>query len=149
MFKTKNNKRMKKTASIILAIFVTVTIGTHAQEVISTNGNYDVFPGGSITWSMGQPFIETISNGSNELTLGFVQTDLFSEHIFTLPQGWSYISSFLSPVDSDIANVISLLDVSVIFVIDSETLERIKITSAASIDASPLLIGASLASSSA
>jgi len=76
MNKIKNNKRMKRITTVLLAIFVTTIINTQAQEIISTNGSYDEFSGGSISWTMGEPIIETLSNGSNYLTQGFQQTDL-------------------------------------------------------------------------
>jgi hypothetical protein len=76
MNKIKNDKRMKKIIAIILALFITTAINTQAQEIISTNGSYNEFSGGSISWTMGEPIIETQSNGSNDLTQGFQQADL-------------------------------------------------------------------------
>ena len=96
---------MKKIIIFLQIIFIVSVLNLHAQVILSTNGSYDTFQGGSISWTMGEPITETIGNSNNELTQGFHQTDLYSEHVIAIPEGWSYISSFLSPIDPDIENL--------------------------------------------
>ncbi len=96
---------MKKIIMFLQIIFSASVLSVQAQVILSTNGNFETFQGGSITWTLGEPIIETIDNGNNELTQGFQQTDLWSKQLITIPQGWSYISSFLVPNNSDIENL--------------------------------------------
>jgi len=62
----------------ILLIFTAITIYSTlcAQEVITTVGDFYDTGSGSISWTIGEPVIETYYNGINILTQGFQQSKL-------------------------------------------------------------------------
>jgi len=60
-------------ASIAVCYFC---LGVNAQDVISTTGKYAETGSGSLSWSVGEPIVETVSDGSNTLTQGFHQSKL-------------------------------------------------------------------------
>ena len=60
-------------ASIAVCYFC---LGVNAQDVISTTGKYAETGSGSLSWSVGEPVVETVSDGSNTLTQGFHQSKL-------------------------------------------------------------------------
>ncbi|MEN8251134.1 MAG: T9SS type A sorting domain-containing protein [Bacteroidota bacterium] len=47
-----------------------------AQEVVSSGGEAGTAAGYEISWTVGEPVIETVSDGTNTLTQGFHQTKL-------------------------------------------------------------------------
>ncbi len=51
-------------------------LGVKAQEVIATSGNYGETANGSLSWTIGEPIVETVSDGTNTLTQGFQQSKL-------------------------------------------------------------------------
>ncbi|PLX26212.1 hypothetical protein C0581_04930 [Candidatus Parcubacteria bacterium] len=64
---------MKKTLSLFsLCLFL--SISSIAQELISNNGAYYSNANGSLTWSVGEAVITTISDGTDTLTQGFHQS---------------------------------------------------------------------------
>ena len=52
-----------------------------SQEMISTAGDYSVCPNASISYTIGEPIIETLQSGSFQLTQGFHQTMLTISNI--------------------------------------------------------------------
>ncbi|TXB66995.1 T9SS type A sorting domain-containing protein [Vicingus serpentipes] len=53
-----------------------LTASVNAQEVISTQGDSYSNGGNSIDFTIGEPVTETVSDGTNDLTQGFHQTNL-------------------------------------------------------------------------
>lgn len=47
-----------------------------AQNVVSSGGETQNVPGYEVSWTIGEPVIETISSGTNTLTQGFHQSKL-------------------------------------------------------------------------
>jgi len=74
-----------------------ISFGTNAQQVISSGGEYFENSTVSISWTLGEPVTETISNGTNILTQGFQQTKLSASEIFTLNSEEYNISLFPNP----------------------------------------------------
>ena len=66
---------MNQTNCIIIAFFLS-GIAVHAQEVVTTAGSYGETASGSLSWTVGEPVIETITDGTNTLTQGFQQSKL-------------------------------------------------------------------------
>ncbi|MCX6328871.1 MAG: T9SS type A sorting domain-containing protein [Bacteroidia bacterium] len=64
-----------KFASIVWLLWI-VTVSVQAQEVVTTSGGYGSSANAKITWTIGEPIIETISGTSAILTQGFNQGDL-------------------------------------------------------------------------
>ncbi len=86
---------MKKSSLAIL--FVLIMFQTKAQEVISSGGDYNENATISISWTLGEPVIETVSNTSNVLTQGFQQTKLTVSEIFEINSKNISISLFPNP----------------------------------------------------
>lgn len=82
---------------ILLSYLLFVFSIINAQEVISTGGDY--FDNGtiSLSWTIGEPVTETISNGSNILTQGFHQTKLSVIGIYDISSDDISISVFPNP----------------------------------------------------
>lgn len=78
---------MKK-KTLLVGLFVS-SISLSAQEVISTQG--DSYDNGTntIDFTIGEPVIETVSDGSNDVTQGFHQTNLTITNIEDLDVNFS------------------------------------------------------------
>ena len=64
---------MKKTAFVLLSLFATITVS--AQEVVSTQGDTYSNANGNIDFTIGEVIINTGTDGTNDLTQGFHQTN--------------------------------------------------------------------------
>ena len=64
---------MKKTAFVLFSLFATISVS--AQEVVSTQGDSYSNAGGNIDFTIGEVIINTGTNGINDLTQGFHQTN--------------------------------------------------------------------------
>ncbi len=64
---------MKKTAFVLFSLFVTITVS--AQEVVSTQGDSYSNASGNIDFTIGEVIIDTGTDGTNDLTQGFHQTN--------------------------------------------------------------------------
>jgi len=64
---------MKKSLLLTIVASSFYVIGMNAQEVITTSGGYGETTTGSLSWTIGEPVIETVSNSNNSLTQGFQQ----------------------------------------------------------------------------
>jgi len=60
---------------LILLIALCAT-SLQAQEVVTTAGSYEKTTSGSLSWTVGELVIETITDGTNTLTQGFQQSRL-------------------------------------------------------------------------
>lgn len=76
---------MKKKYCILILIFAFGTPLVKAQEVISSGGTHAKGSGVSLSWTIGEPVIETVTNGSYILTQGFHQSRLSSTAVDNLP----------------------------------------------------------------
>ena len=65
--------KLKNSVVIIICFFGTTV---HAQEVIATAGSHGETASGSLNWTVGEPLIETLSDGTSTLTQGFQQSKL-------------------------------------------------------------------------
>jgi hypothetical protein len=61
---------------LFFALFVFTAANTIAQEVVSTAGETNTITGYEVSWTLGEPVIQTISSGSTVLTQGFHQSKL-------------------------------------------------------------------------
>ena len=64
---------MKKTAFVLFSLFVTITVS--AQEVVSTQGDSYSNASGNIDFTIGEVVINTGTDGTNDITQGFHQTN--------------------------------------------------------------------------
>jgi len=92
---------MKK-KTLLVGLFVS-SISLSAQEVISTQG--DSYDNGTntIDFTIGEPVIETVSDGSNDVTQGFHQTNLTITNIEDLDVNFS-VNIYPNPT-SDVINL--------------------------------------------
>ncbi len=75
-----------------------ISFHSFAQEIVTTGGDFHQFAAGSVSYTIGEPVIETYINTSYILTQGFNQTRLTITEI-NIQQGSDYkISVFPSPV---------------------------------------------------
>lgn len=64
---------MKKNTLVLFSLFTTLSIS--AQEVVSTQGDSYTNASGSIDFTVGEVIINTGTDGTNDLTQGFHQTN--------------------------------------------------------------------------
>ncbi len=104
-----NHKNMKSnlfygtTCIFVCLIFISTTLC--GQEVISSAGDFHSNGNYSLSWTLGEPVIETYSQGSTVLTQGFQQPILISVSIYENPELNFDISAFPNPT-SDFLNVV-------------------------------------------
>ena len=61
---------------LLILLFGLYASSLQAQEVVTTAGSYGETTSGSLSWTVGEPVIETITDGTNTLTQGFQQSKL-------------------------------------------------------------------------
>ena len=66
---------MKKTAFLLFSLFATISVT--AQEIVSTQGDSYSNASGNIDFTIGEVVINTGTDGTNDLTQGFHQTNWY------------------------------------------------------------------------
>ena len=84
---------------LILLIALCATF-LQAQEVVTTAGSYGETSSGSLSWTVGEPVIETITDGTNTLTQGFQQSKLTVTAINDLKFPGIELSVYPNPTNS-------------------------------------------------
>lgn len=64
---------MKKNTLVLFSLFATISVS--AQEVVSTQGDFYSNSNGNIAFTIGEVIINTGTDGTNDLTQGFHQTN--------------------------------------------------------------------------
>ena len=90
---------MKQTNCVMIAFFL-FGIVIQAQEAVSTAGSYGETASGSLSWTVGEPVIETITDGTNTLTQGFQQSRLTVTAINDLKIPCIELSVYPNPANS-------------------------------------------------
>ena len=90
---------MKHINCVMIAFFLS-GIAIYAQEVVSTAGSHGETTSGSLSWTVGEPIIETITNESNTLTQGFQQSELTVTAINDLQTSGIELSVYPNPTNS-------------------------------------------------
>jgi len=70
------NKPMKNYLLAILVLTASVSVKAQQLEVIATSGDFYENSSGSLSWTLGEVFIETLSETNFILTQGFQQSKL-------------------------------------------------------------------------
>lgn len=100
---------MKKLVCSLIAItIVALSINSNAQQVIAPAGGY--YEGGniSISWTLGEPVIETFEGADIILTQGFQQPyNFYLTQILNIPAGWSGISGYIDPLNKGVEDMFS------------------------------------------
>lgn len=95
---------MKKFLQLaLLYILVQSNTNGFTQEVVYSAGNYFETSGVQLSWTLGEPIIETVFGSENILTQGFHQSKLIATPVFLLVQN-DEISVFPNPT-KDIVNI--------------------------------------------
>ncbi len=88
------------TLYISVLAFAACLCQAKAQEVIATSGGYYEGDNLSMSWTVGEPVIETFNSGGLILTQGFQQPyNFYLRQILNIPMGWSGVSSYLDPLN--------------------------------------------------
>jgi len=98
---------MKNFLLAILAVaFTACFFNAKAQQVIASSGGYFESENLSLSWTLGEPVIETFSNGDLILTQGFQQPyNFYLQQILNIPMGWSGVSSYLDPLNKGVDGI--------------------------------------------
>jgi hypothetical protein len=96
---------MKKISSLLIIIAL-LSVNVKAQQVISTSGGYFENDNISVSWTVGEPVIETFSGVDVTLTQGFQQPwSFYLQQILNIPVGWSGISGYIDPLNKNIEGI--------------------------------------------
>ncbi len=94
---------MKRLLLAVSAVFIFLSSFSQApslsREVISSAGDYFISPVGSLSWTLGEPVIETVENGSINiiLTQGFQQPDELPVGIWQIPADNIFVNLYPNP----------------------------------------------------
>ena len=61
-----------------VVLLIMLVSGVRSQEVLSSGGGYEVTTSGSLSWSIGEPVIETLSGTGGVMTQGMHQPNVGS-----------------------------------------------------------------------
>ncbi len=87
---------MKNLLLFSVIIFL-ATFELKAQEVVASGGDYFENSSVSISWTLGEPVTETITDGTNILTQGFQQSKLTATEVFDISTDKFDINLFPNP----------------------------------------------------
>lgn len=98
---------MKNFFLVIFALaLIALPFNLKAQQVIASAGGYYQSEDLSLSWTVGEPVVETFTGSNVILTQGFQQPySFYLQQILNIPMGWSGISSYLNPVNKDVAGL--------------------------------------------
>jgi len=87
---------------VILILLLSSSIWIPAQEIIAPGGDYHTVVNGSLTYTLGEPVIETYRTENHVLTQGFQQTGLTVATQVKVPESPIGISVFPNPVSESV-----------------------------------------------
>lgn len=98
---------MKKfTTSLVITFLMLSAYDANAQQVIASAGEYFEGENISLSWTLGEPVIETTTGADIVLTQGFQQPySFYLSQIINIPVGWSGVSGFIDPLNKDVENI--------------------------------------------
>jgi len=100
---------MKKLNVLFFAIaFLGITLSSNAQQVIASAGGYYEGDNISISWTLGEPVIETFEGADIILTQGFQQPySFYLSQVLNIPAGWSGVSGYIDPLNKGVEDLFS------------------------------------------
>jgi len=82
-----------------------------AQQVIAPAGGYFQSDNLLLSFTLGEPVIETFQNDELTLTQGFQQPyNFYLQQILNIPAGWSDVSTYLDPLNKGVEGMFSPFD---------------------------------------
>jgi hypothetical protein len=94
----KKQNNMKKLVCIIIGLIVCICI-INAQQVLSSAGDSYTTGGYEVSWTLGEPVIETLKETNNTLTQGFHQTNITVTALDDLSLPQLELSVYPNPVN--------------------------------------------------
>lgn len=98
---------MKNRIALLLAsAFLVIATALNAQQVVSSGGGQ--FEGSqlSLSWTIGEPVIETFTGNNLILTQGFQQPfNFYLTQLLNISAGWSGISAFVEPLNKNVEDL--------------------------------------------
>jgi hypothetical protein len=92
----------------IFIVFALIAFKGKTQQVISASGGHFENENISMSWTVGEPVIETFADADFILTQGFQQPySFFLQQILNIPIGWSGISGYIDPLNKSIEGIFS------------------------------------------
>jgi protease II len=95
---------------LFISVIGVIHFNINAQEVIATSGDFFQNANGSLSWTLGEPVIETFTAGSNVLTQGFQQSRYSSLSIFEIENTDISISIAPNPTSDNIVLNINMFE---------------------------------------
>ena len=95
---------MKKIFVLHLSLIACISL--HAQQVVSTSGDQAENSTAQISWTIGEPIIETCNGGGYELTQGFHQSYLTVSAVDEIQMADFEISAFPNPTTETLEIVV-------------------------------------------
>ena len=96
---------MKKPKIVIVFILnICISVSALSQKVVATSGDHYTNDEIQISWTLGEPVIETLSNGNSMLTQGFHQSKLIVTAVDQIAELKFDITAYPNPT-SDILRV--------------------------------------------
>jgi hypothetical protein len=95
---------MKHLIPLTIALAMIAGISqSNAQQVIATGGGWYQTENITMSFTIGEPVIETFSGGDVILTQGFQQPySFYLQQILNIPAGWSGVSTWLDPLNKSV-----------------------------------------------
>lgn len=87
---------------VLIILIVRLTPSIQAQEVIATSGNFFQNENVTISWTLGEPIIETFSSADMILTQGFQQPVLIVSTLIEEPGLDFQITAFPNPTNAHV-----------------------------------------------
>ncbi len=112
---------MKKIIFLCAGLLLSINMQSQSisPEVVAGSGDFFEGSGISISWTLGEPVVETFNNGGIILTQGFQQPSMLSLvncQTLSLPLGWSIFSTYIEPVYPAVDSVFNAISTEVIIV---------------------------------
>ncbi len=99
-----------KTIKLLISIMALAFISSqaNAQQVIASAGGYFQNENLSLSFTLGEPVIETLQSAELILTQGFQQPyNFYLQQILNIPAGWSGVSTYLDPLNKGVEGMFS------------------------------------------
>jgi hypothetical protein len=98
---------MRKLLFLFIVIaFAMIAANAEAQQVITTSGGHFENENISLSFTIGEPVIETFTSANVTLTQGFQQPwSFYLQQIINVPMGWSGISGYIDPLNKGIEGI--------------------------------------------
>jgi hypothetical protein len=108
---------MKRLLHFTIALAMLVATSTvYAQQIVATGGGTFQSENLTLSYTIGEPVIETFTGENLTLTQGFQQPyNFYLQQVLNIPMGWSGVSTWLDPIDKDVDGLFMPVENDLIF----------------------------------